>query len=181
VARQAWPGTGGAGTGPSRRSVTAIVRRLPGQPSSPRRTRARESLEAGITPYEIMIILDPDADEEQQQEILERVQQLIRDGGGVVEHVDDWGRRRIAYPINKRPDGRYVVITSAGAPGSLEEIGRVLSISDVCLRAFFVRLSRAEAERASAVGAPAPADAHPDGDSRPPRGGRGGPRPRRPR
>ena len=99
-----------------------------------------------------MIILDPDADEEQQQEILERVQQLIRDGGGAVEHVDDWGRRKIAYPINKRGDGR-VVITSAGAPGSLDEIGRVLSISDV-VRAFFVRLSPAEAERASAVGRP---------------------------
>ncbi len=128
-----------------------------------------------------MIILDPDVDEEQQQEILERVQQLVRDGGGTVEHVDDWGRRKIAYPMNKRADGRYVVVTSSGAPASLEEIGRVLSISDVVLRAFFVRLNSAEAARASAGGAPAPVDAHPEGDSRPPRGGRGGPRARRPR
>jgi small subunit ribosomal protein S6 len=137
--------------------------------------------EARITPYEIMIILDPDADEEQQQEILERVQQLVRDGGGTVEHVDDWGRRKIAYPMNKRGDGRYLVLTASGAPASLEEIGRVLSISDVVLRAFFVRLNRAEAERASAGGAPAPVDAHPEGESRPQRGGRGGPRARRPR
>jgi small subunit ribosomal protein S6 len=137
--------------------------------------------EAGIHPYEIMIILDPEADEEQQQEILERVQQLIRDGGGEVEHVDDWGRRKIAYPIAKRADGRYVVVTAGGAPRSLEEIGRVLSISDVVLRAFFIRLDRAQAERARAVGAPAPVDAHPEGESRPPRGGRGGPRGRRPR
>ena len=61
-----------------------------------------------------MIILDPDADEEQQQEILERVQQLIRDGGGAIEHVNDWGRRKIAYPIRKHADGRYVVITFDG-------------------------------------------------------------------
>ena len=138
--------------------------------------------EAGIHPYEIMIILDAEADEEQQQEILERVQQLIRDGGGEIEHVNDWGRRKIAYPIRKHADGRYVVITSSGEPAALEEIERVLSISDVVLRAFFVRLNRAEAERASAAGAPAPVNTHPEGESRPPRGGRGGgPRGRRPR
>ena len=136
--------------------------------------------EARIHPYEIMIILDAEADEEQQQEILERVQQLIRDGGGTVEHVNDWGRRKIAYPIRKHGDGRYVVITSEGVPTALEEIERVLSISDVVLRAFFVRLNRAEAERARAGGAPAPVDTHPEGDSRPQRGGRARRRPPRP-
>ncbi len=129
-----------------------------------------------------MIILDPEADEEQQQEILERVQQLIRGGGGSVEHVNDWGRRKIAYPIDKHADGRYVVITSEGEATALEEIERVLSISDVVLRAFFVRLNRTQAERARAAGAPAPVDTHPEGESRPQRGGRAGPRGgRRPR
>jgi small subunit ribosomal protein S6 len=128
-----------------------------------------------------MIILDPDADEEQQQEVLERVQQLIRAGGGSVEHVDEWGRRRIAYPIRKHADGRYVVITAEGEPTALEEIERVLSISDVVLRALFIRLNRTQAERARTVGAPAPVDAHPESESRPPRGGRAGGRSRRPR
>ena len=128
-----------------------------------------------------MIILDPDADEEQQQEILERVQQLIRDGGGAVEHVNDWGRKKIAYPIRKHADGRYVVITSEGEPTALEEIERVLSISDVVLRAAFIRLNSAQAERARSVGAPAPVDAHPEGERRPERGGRAGGRGRRPR
>ena len=147
------------------------------------RLRAATLWRPGIHPYEFMIILDAEADEEQQQEILERVQQLIRDGGGTVEHVNDWGRRKIAYPIRKHGDGRYVVITSEGVPTALEEIERVLSISDVVLRAFFVRLNSAEAERARAGGAPAPVDTHPEGDSRPQRGGRagGGPRGRRPR
>jgi small subunit ribosomal protein S6 len=141
----------------------------------------RDPLEAGIHPYEIMIILDAEADEEQQQEILERVQQLIRDGGGVIDHLNDWGRRKIAYPIRKRGDGRYVVITSSGEPASLGEIERVLSISDIVLRAFFVRLNRTEAERARTGGAPAPIDTHPEGE-RPQRGSRGGPRGgRRPR
>jgi small subunit ribosomal protein S6 len=125
-----------------------------------------------------MIILNPDADEEQQQEILERVQQLITEGGGRVDHVDDWGRRKITFPMEKRPDGRYVVVTCEGEPTSLPEIERVLSINKgVVLRALFIRLNSAEAERARAGGAPAPVDTHPEREDRPQRGrpgGRGG-------
>lgn len=127
-----------------------------------------------------MIILNPDADEEQQQEILERVQQLIADGGGRVDHVDDWGRRKLTFPMEKRPDGRYVVITCEGEPTSLPEIERVLSINkQVALRALFIRLNRGEAERAKAGGAPAPVDTHPEGEGRPQRGRGGGGRGRR--
>jgi small subunit ribosomal protein S6 len=125
-----------------------------------------------------MIILNPDADEEQQQEILERVQQLITEGGGRVDHVDDWGRRKITFPMEKRPDGRYVVVTCEGEPTSLPEIERVLSINKgVVLRALFIRLNSTEAERARAGGAPAPVDTHPEREDRPQRGrpgGRGG-------
>jgi hypothetical protein len=74
-----------------------------------------------------------------------------------------------------------VVITSEGEPTALEEIERVLSISDVVLRATFIRLNPAQAERARTVGAPAPVDAHPEGERRPERGGRPGGRGRRPR
>jgi small subunit ribosomal protein S6 len=119
-----------------------------------------------------MIILNPAADEERQEEILERVQQLLRDAGGTVDHVDDWGRKRLQYPMAKRPEGRYVVITCSGAPTSLAEIERVLAINkDVVTRALFIRLNRAQAERAKAVGAPPPVDAHPEGEGRPARGG----------
>lgn len=122
-----------------------------------------------------MIILNPDADEEQQTEILERVQQLVRDGGGTIEHVNDWGRKKISFPMAKHLDGRYVVITCTGDPSSLAEIERVLSISkEVVLRAIFIRLNRTEAERALASGSPAPVDTHPEGEGRPQRGGRGG-------
>jgi small subunit ribosomal protein S6 len=129
-----------------------------------------------------MIILNPDADEEQQQEILERVQGLIRDGGGTIDHVNDRGRKKISFPMEKRPDGRYVVITCTGEPTSLPEIERVLSINKgTVLRALFVRLNRTDAERARTAGAPAPVDTHPEGEGRPQRGGRPGGRGRRPR
>lgn len=129
-----------------------------------------------------MIILNPDADEEQQQEILERVQQLITDGGGSIAHVNDWGRKKITFPMEKKGDGRYVIITCTGEPTSLPEIERILSINKgVVLRALFIRLNAAEYERAKVSGAPAPVDAHPEGE-RPQRGGRpGGGRGRRPR
>ena len=102
-----------------------------------------------------MIILNPDADEEQQQEILERVQQLITDGGGTIAHVNDWGRKKITFPMEKRPDGRYVIITCTGEPTSLPEIERILAINKgVVLRALFIRLNSAEFERAKTPPAP---------------------------
>ena len=100
-----------------------------------------------------MIILNPDADEEQQQEILERVQQLITAGGGSVDHVNDWGRKKITYPMEKRPDGRYVVITCTGEETSLPEIDRVLSINKgVVLRSMFIRLNSGERSEERRVG-----------------------------
>jgi small subunit ribosomal protein S6 len=121
-----------------------------------------------------MLILNPDADEERQQEMLERAQELIRQGGGVVDHVSDWGRRKITFPMEKQGDGRYVIITCSGRSDDLDELGRVLSINkDVVLRAMFIRLGTKEAEWAKANGAPVPVDREPEGDARPQRG-RGG-------
>lgn len=133
----------------------------------------------GINSYEIMIILNADADEERQQEMLERAQQLIRDGGGTIEHVNDWGRRKITFPMEKVSDGRYVIITCEGRSDSLDELGRVMSINkDVVLRAMFIRHTAKQAEFAKANGAPIPADREPEPGERPQRG-RGGGRRRR--
>ncbi len=131
-----------------------------------------------------MLILNPEAAEEQQEEILERVQQIVRDGGGVIDHFNDWGRRKLTYAFDKQPEGRYVVLTCSAAPDSLAEVERVAGISkDVVLRTMTVRLNRVDAERAKANGAPVPVDDRPEGESRPPRGprpgGRGGGRGRR--
>jgi small subunit ribosomal protein S6 len=129
-----------------------------------------------------MIILNPEADEEQRQEMLDRVQQLIRDGGGTIEHVNDWGRRKITFPMQKQANGQYVVITCQGQPDSLAEVERILSINKaIVLRTLFIRLNTGEAERALASGAPVPVDTNPEGEARPQRGrpgGRGGRRPR---
>jgi small subunit ribosomal protein S6 len=122
-----------------------------------------------------MLILNADAAEEQQEEIIERVRQLVVDGGGEVDHVNDWGPRKITYPMNKQSNGRYVVVTCSAESESLDEIGRVLAISkDVALRSMFHRLGPADAERAKANGAPLPVDDRPEGEQRSRRDGRDG-------
>jgi len=137
--------------------------------------------EQKISPYEIMIILDPDVDEERQQEMLERVQAIIRDAGGEIDHVNDWGRRKLSYAMEKKADGKYVILTCSATVEGLREAERVMAINkDVVIRYMTVVLNRSEAERAKANGAPLPVDDRPEGEARPARAGRGGPRrPRR--
>ena len=121
-----------------------------------------------------MLILHPEAAPERQQEIIERTRKLILDGGGSVEHVNEWGRRKIAYPIGKSDDGVYVVVTCTTSGEVLDELSRIYAISkDIVLRAVPIRLTPSQAERARANGAPAPVDDRPD-EPRPSRPGRGG-------
>jgi small subunit ribosomal protein S6 len=128
-----------------------------------------------------MLILNPEVEAERQDEIVERVQQLISGGGGEVLNVSDWGRKKIAYAIRKQPDGRYVIVSCTTTPAVLDEVGRVLAINkDVVLRALPIRMKAAEAERVRTAGVPAPVDDRPEGEARAGRPGRGG-RGRRPR
>lgn len=134
-----------------------------------------------------MIILNPDAEEERQQEMLERVQNILRDGGATIDHVDDWGRRKLAYAMDKKSDGRYVVVTCSSETAPVAEAERVMGINkELVIRHQVIRHNRTEAERAKAAGAPMPVDDRPEGE-RPGRGGgpggrggggRGGRRPR---
>ncbi len=127
-----------------------------------------------------MIILDPDADEERQQEMLERVQQIIRDAGGVIDHVNDWGRRKLGYAMDKKADGRYVIVTCSATVEGLREAERVMTINkEVVIRHMSIVLNSVQAQHAKANGAPLPADDRPDREERPARAGRGSGGPRR--
>ncbi len=122
-------------------------------------------MEAGINPYEIMLILNPEVGGERHDDIVERVRQLVVGSDGAVANVDDWGERRISYPIDGQSTGRFVVVTCDAAPVALDEIGRVLSINkDVVLRSQTIRLTRAQAAIQKEKGAPAPADDRPEGE-----------------
>ena len=68
--------------------------------------------------YEVMVIIDPDTDERQVSPILEQYTKVITNAGGTIENVDVWGKRRLAYEIQKKTEGIYAIIglTSEPAP-----------------------------------------------------------------
>jgi small subunit ribosomal protein S6 len=89
--------------------------------------------------YEMMIILDPSLEESTIQPSLEQFLTVIRDGGGSVDKVDIWGRRRLAYDIDKKSEGIYAVIDMLAEPDTVRELDRQLSLNEAVLRTKVMR------------------------------------------
>jgi small subunit ribosomal protein S6 len=89
--------------------------------------------------YEMMIILDPSLEESTIQPSLEQFLTVIRDGGGSVDKVDIWGRRRLAYDIDKKSEGIYAVIDMLAEPDTVRELDRQLSLNEAVLRTKVLR------------------------------------------
>jgi small subunit ribosomal protein S6 len=88
-----------------------------------------------------MSILDPEADEAAVNGIADRITGIISDHGGEVSSVDRWGRRKLAFEIEKRSEGNYLVVAFTAEPDALAELDRVLSFADEVLRFKVVRLA----------------------------------------
>src|SRR5580765_6257972 len=78
-------------------------------------------------------MLDPEAPEERQNEILERARELVEGGGG------PWGRRRLAYEIAHKDEGVYHLVEFTSEPDTLDELSRILKITDGVMRHLAVR------------------------------------------
>ena len=89
--------------------------------------------------YELMVILDPDLEERTIAPSLDQYLGVIRNGGGTVEKVDVWGRRRLAYEISKKSEGIYAVVDMTAEPDVVAELDRQLNLSEVVLRTKIVR------------------------------------------
>ena len=87
-----------------------------------------------INKYELMLIVNPNADEDRQKEIVDRLRATVEKGTGTVAGIDEWGKKKMAYEIKKESEGVYTVITFTATPQTLSEIERVLSITDEVLR-----------------------------------------------
>ncbi len=107
-----------------------------------------------MTDYEILLLLDPELSDEKQSELVQRTRELIEKGGGTVERHDVWGRRRLAYEINKKAEGSYHLLTFAANAETLDEVSRVLKIDDSVLRHLATR--RPEGGPTGPVAPPAP-------------------------
>ena len=89
--------------------------------------------------YEVMIILNPDLEERTVAPALEQFLGVVRDGGGTVEKVDIWGRRRLSYEIDKRWEGIYAVVDLQAEPAVVKELDRQLNLSESVLRTKVLR------------------------------------------
>ncbi len=92
--------------------------------------------------YEMMIILDPSLEETTVQPSLEQFLTVVKTGGGSVDKVDVWGRRRLAYEIDKRSEGIYAVIDMMAVPDSVAELDRQLSLNEAVLRTKVMRMEQ---------------------------------------
>ena len=91
------------------------------------------------TEYEILLMLDPEAPEERQNEILERARELVESGGGTWDRHEPWGRRRLAYEITHKDEGVYHLFEFTSEPATLDELSRILKITDGVMRHMAVR------------------------------------------
>jgi small subunit ribosomal protein S6 len=87
-----------------------------------------------VTDYEVLLMLDPELAEERGNEIVARVREQVEGDGGTWDGQAPWGRRRLAYEIDHKTDGVYHLLTFAAEPATLDEVSRVLKITDGVMR-----------------------------------------------
>lgn len=84
--------------------------------------------------YELGIILNPEVSEEETRGILDRVEQVVTTHGGQTVKVNQWGRRPLAYPIERQRNGIYIFIDMILTPETVSELERTLKVSEAVLR-----------------------------------------------
>lgn len=99
--------------------------------------------------YELMVILDPEIDERTVAPSLDKFLGVIRNDGGSIENVDIWGRRRLAYEINKKSEGIYAVVNFTATSAATQELDRQLKLSEAVMRTKVLRTEEAVARAAS--------------------------------
>ena len=121
--------------------------------------------------YELGLILNPEVSEEEIRAILDRIEQIVATHGGQVFRVNQWGRRRLAYPIERQRDGFYIFIDMILTPETVIELERTLKVTETVLRHMMkkrdskvVQKEREDREARAAAAATAAANA-PQGET----------------
>ena len=100
--------------------------------------------------YELMVILDPEIDERTVAPSLDKFLNVIRADGGTIDNVDIWGRRRLAYEINKKTEGIYAVVQLTAYSSATVELDRQLKLSEAVMRTKVLRAEEGIAQVAAA-------------------------------
>lgn len=89
--------------------------------------------------YEVVVIVDPDVDDRQVNGLLEKPLARLTKAGGTVDNLDIWGRRRLAYEINKKAEGIYAVINVTAEPDVVKELDRQFTLNEQIMRTKVIR------------------------------------------
>ena len=105
-----------------------------------------------MKPYELLLIITPDHDENEAEALTNQVKSIIENGGTLLK-VDPWGKKRLAYPIRKRSEGYYVLYIFESAPSFVAELNQSLHVIEAILRYMVVQyeddIEKLKAELAS--------------------------------
>ncbi|HEY7438547.1 MAG TPA: 30S ribosomal protein S6 [Acidimicrobiia bacterium] len=93
-----------------------------------------------MRPYEVMIILDADLEEETIRAAVDRFVELLSSRGAELGPIDHWGKRRFAYEVRHRWEGYYVVLQAKAEPAAMDELHRALSLADEVIRHKVLRI-----------------------------------------
>lgn len=89
--------------------------------------------------YELLYILNNELADEAKEQTIEKLNAVVTGNGGAIDGVDKWGTRRLAYPINYKNEGYYVLVNFT-APATLpDELERVMRITDSVIRFMIVK------------------------------------------
>lgn len=99
--------------------------------------------------YELMVILDPEIDERTVAPSLDKFLKVITNDGGTIDNVDIWGRRRLAYEIQKKTEGIYAVVNFTATSEATQELDRQLKLNELIMRTKVLRAEEAIAMVAS--------------------------------
>ncbi len=89
--------------------------------------------------YEAMYIIDTAMEEEARKGVVEKFSAIVTDNGGTITSIDEWGKRRLAYPIEKKNEGYYVLMHFEAAPELPRELERNFQISEDIMRYLVIR------------------------------------------
>ncbi len=89
--------------------------------------------------YELVVIISPEVDEEGMSKVIDKVGRSISDQGGIVDGVDKWGRRKLAYPIKKFMEANYILTRFKLEPKSIKEVEAEIKASEEILRHLVVK------------------------------------------
>lgn len=89
--------------------------------------------------YETMYVIDPTLEEDAVKALIERFSSLIENQGGQIDKIDEWGKRRLAYPVKDHNEGYYVLVNFSAESDLPEELERVYKITDEILRYLIIK------------------------------------------